>query len=344
VGIRDNFFELGGDSLLAMRLSLAVSEALGKGLTPAALGAHPTVEQLADLLGGPGEVSAGRPLVALQPRGDRPPLFLAHGLGGEVASLGPLAQLLGPGQPCFGLQDPSDYGGAAPPRLEDLAALYAAEVRRSQPAGPYYLGGYSLGALIAQEMAQQLLHRGHRVALLAALDEGPTSGRGRLLSPPAALPHFLANLPRWLADELSQRGPAALARDVLRKLRVWGRRLSRRARPPADLEEVVDVSACSPASRAAMEGRYRAYRAYTPRPYPGRVTLFRARVQPLLGCHRPDLGWGEMARGGGEVHVVPGNHANMLREPEVQALAASLSAALGRAQAGQKGGPGAGVG
>jgi amino acid adenylation domain-containing protein len=345
VGIRDNFFELGGDSLLAMRLSLAVGEALGKDLTPAALGAHPTVEQLADLLDGPGEVPARRPLVALQPRGDRPPLFLVHGLGGEVASLAPLAQLLGPGQPCYGLQDPSAYGpAAAPPRLEQLAARYAAEVRRAQPAGPYYLGGYSLGALIAQEMAQQLLHLGHRVALLAALDEGPASGRERLLSPPAALPRFLANLPRWLADELSRRAPAALGRDGLRKLRVWRRRLSRRARPPADLEEVVDASGSAPADRAAMAARYQAYRAYTPRPYPGRVTLFRARVQPLFGCHRPDLGWGEAARGGVEVHVVPGNHATMLREPGVRALAASLSAALGRAQAGQKGEPGAGPG
>jgi amino acid adenylation domain-containing protein len=338
VGIRDNFFELGGDSLLAMRLSLAAGEAFGKDLTPALLSAHPTVEQLADLLGTPGEVPVGRPLVALQPRGGKPPLFLVHGLGGEVASLAPLARLLGPEQPCYGLQDPSDYGPEAPlPRIEDLAARYAAEILLAQPAGPYYLGGYSLGALIAQETAQQLLRQGHRVALLAALDEGPASGRDTLLSRPTALLHFLANLPRWLADELSQRGPAALARDGLRKLRVWGRRLSRRARPPADLEEVVDVSACSLASRAAMAARYQAYRAYTPRPYPGRVTLFRARVQPLLGCHRPDLGWGEMARGGGEVHVVPGNHATMLREPGVRALAASLSAALERARPGEAG-------
>jgi thioesterase domain-containing protein len=86
-----------------------------------------------------------------------------------------------------------------------------------------------------------------------------------------------------------------------------------------------------------MEGRYRAYRAYTPRPYPGRVTLFRARVQPLLGGHRPDLGWGELAGGGVEVHVIPGNHVTLLREPGVRALAASLSAALGRAQRGQAG-------
>jgi amino acid adenylation domain-containing protein len=338
VGIRDNFFELGGDSLLAMRLSLAVSEALGKGLTPAVLGAHPTIEQLAALLGGPGEVPAGRPLVALQPRGDRPPLFLVHGLGGEVASLAPLAQHLGPEQPCYGLQDPSVYDPGGPLRpIEDMAAQYAAEVLRAQPSGPYYLGGYSLGAVIAQEMAQQLLRQGHRVALLAALDEGPASGRNRFVSTPTDLLRFLANLPRWGADELSQKGPAALASDGLRRLRVWGRKLARRDGPPADLEEVLDMSGCSAASRAAMEGRYRAYRAYTPQPYPGRVALFRARVRPLFGPHQPDLSWRELARGGVEVHVAPGNHLTMLREPGVRALAANLSAALSRAHPGEVG-------
>ena len=334
VGIRDNFFDLGGDSLLAARLFLSVNEAFGKDLSAAVLGTHGTIEELADLLSRPPGASVDSPLVCLQPAGSGPPFFLVHGLGGEVTGLVSLARHLGRARPCYGVQDPALFGRQEPPRrVEDMAARYAAEVLRVQPLGPYYLGGYSLGALIALELAQELLRQGHEVALVAVLDEPSSPAGDRFPSTLTDLLHLLANLPRWLAEELRRKKLATLLSDVLRKLRVWRRRLGRRTTAPVDLEEALDVSRLSEAQRRLMESHLRAEKEYAPQAYPGRVALFRARIQPLFGSHRPDLGWGKVAGGGVEVHVVPGDHLTLLREPQVQALAGRLSAVLAGDQA-----------
>jgi thioesterase domain-containing protein len=83
--------------------------------------------------------------------------------------------------------------------------------------------------------------------------------------------------------------------------------------------------------RALCEHNYRTLLAYAPGDYPGAVTVFRARAQPLFVRYEPDLGWGRLAAGGVTTHVVPGNHVSILREPQVGALSAALQAALDRA-------------
>jgi hypothetical protein len=52
----------------------------------------------------------------------------------------------------------------------------------------------------------------------------------------------------------------------------------------------------------------RASLAYRPRPYPGKITLFRASDQPIEYEAEPDLGWGTVAQGGVEIYDVPGDH------------------------------------
>ena len=102
----------------------------------------------------------------------------------------------------------------------------------------------------------------------------------------------------------------------------------RRGATQVDLEECVDASHLPQAARRLMESHYRAYKEYVPRAYPGRITLIRAGIQPLFGAHLPDLGWGELAGRGVEVHEVPANHLTFVREPHVQVLAKRLAAAL----------------
>ena len=78
---------------------------------------------------------------------------------------------------------------------------------------------------------------------------------------------------------------------------------------------------------------WQALRSYRPRRYPGRITLFRARKQPLLTLD-PTLGWDDLAEGGVAVNVIPGTHEKMLEEPNVHILAAELKACVVEAQAG----------
>jgi thioesterase domain-containing protein len=72
----------------------------------------------------------------------------------------------------------------------------------------------------------------------------------------------------------------------------------------------------------------RMMRAYRPRQYPGKVTVFRARTLRVGFRGTRDLGWRKLARAGVVVHAVPGSHDTILKEPRVRALAAALAKSL----------------
>ncbi|MFP2903699.1 non-ribosomal peptide synthetase [Pyxidicoccus sp. 3LFB2] len=172
VGVRASFFELGGHSLLAMRLVAAVREATGRQLPLAALFQAPTVEQLATLLRA-GGMETSSPLVPFGTTrtGGSAPFFCVHPVGGNVLVYAELARLLGPDQPFYGLQARGLDGGAPPAEsVEEMAAEYVKAIRSVQPSGPYRLGGWSMGGVIAYEMARQLRAEGELVALLALID------------------------------------------------------------------------------------------------------------------------------------------------------------------------------
>ena len=172
IGVNDDFFDLNGQSLLAVSLFTEIEKEFNRRLPLSTLLEAPTIEALARVLDDCDEKPAGWPsLVPLQPDGDRRPLYLVHGAGGNVLLYRCLAEHLSPDYPVYGLQSQGLDGASHPlATVEEMAARYLREVREVQPKGPYYLGGYCLGGTIAYEMAQ-LLHRdGEEVALLAMLD------------------------------------------------------------------------------------------------------------------------------------------------------------------------------
>ncbi len=171
VGIRDNFFDLGGDSLLAIRLINEINQQFERELSLSALFLNPTIEGLADSLDSGTNSEEWSPLVAIKPRGKNPPFFCVHPIFGVVFPYVELAFQLGENQPFYGLQPKGIDGESSPlTSIEDMAADYIAALRTVQPKGPYFLGGWSFGGLVAFEMAQQLLAAGDEVALLAVLD------------------------------------------------------------------------------------------------------------------------------------------------------------------------------
>jgi len=85
-----------------------------------------------------------------------------------VQGTGPSA---GPNQPFYGIESPGLEDRQEPDLpLEALASFYLESVRSVQASGPYALGGYSMGGVMAFEMARQLQAQGESVALLAILD------------------------------------------------------------------------------------------------------------------------------------------------------------------------------
>ena len=180
IGIRDNFFLLGGHSLLAARLINRIERIFGNRIPLTTLFAGPTIEELTSvLLRRGGENSWPRaPLIPVQIGGPKRPFFFLHGdyTGGAFYCF-PLAQGLGPDQPLYALEPYSFDGLQVPPTLEAMAAAHITSLRAVQPEGPYLLGGFCNGGLVAYEMARQLHTQGETVDLLVLINPTPTEFR-----------------------------------------------------------------------------------------------------------------------------------------------------------------------
>jgi thioesterase domain-containing protein/acyl carrier protein len=339
VGIEDDFFELGGHSLLAVRLFAQVEKMTGRKLPLVTLFQAPTIGQLAAVLTQEQASGSRSVLVAIQPNGSKPPLYLIHGAGGDVLwGYANLVAHMDPEQPIYALKSRGQTGLEEFDRLEDMAACYLQAVRAHQPEGPYYLGGYCFGGNVAYEMARQLQAEGGRVALLALLDSAPANAGYETVQwwRPQFAGLFGRNLFYWLRDFRNVKA-ADRRRFMARKLRTFGRKLARWARgaggsTAVDLEAVIDPAHFPEHELKLWEIHLRALAGHVQRPYSGQVTLFRTRGHPLLSSFAPDLRWGALARGGVKVKLIPGSHESIFMEPNVKSLALDLTAVLSETQ------------
>jgi thioesterase domain-containing protein len=316
--VRDDFYELGGHSLLLVGLTARLGEALAVDLPLRALTAARTVEELARLIGdhgapNPEPASGPRLLVRIQPGAEgRAPLFCVHPISGDVQCYVDLARCLGEDQPVYGLQAADGELDS----IEAMAARYLAEVRRARPEGSYRLAGWSLGGVIAFEMARQLRESGEEVDHLALLD-APVPGVTPL--PPlddeaSLLTSFLTDFGAWNGRHLPI--PPAELRE--RAGRDGARHLFEQAREAGLLPPGLDPD--------GLEHLYRIYRrnlralaVYAPAPAPGTLLLLRARGSD---DHAP--GWQRLAGGGLYDQTIPGDHYTLMREPHVAVLGRRL--------------------
>jgi thioesterase domain-containing protein/acyl carrier protein len=165
-----NFFDLGGDSLLALTLFLEIERATGRHLPITAIYDAQTVEEQAALLARE-STSEFSPLVLLKAGDGSTPLFIFHGVGGTVVEFAALGKLIDVPGEVFAVQA-QGVDGTLPPleSVEEMADLYVDSVRQKQPAGPYWLCGYSFGGLLAIEVARRLKQAGEEIALLVLID------------------------------------------------------------------------------------------------------------------------------------------------------------------------------
>jgi len=255
------------------------------------------------------DAPAGQPksLVPLQAGGSDSPWFCIHGLGGQVAALLPLAKRFAGERPVYGLQALGlDAGQEPQQRIEEMAALYVKEIREVQPQGPYLLGGWSMGGLIALEAAGQLCAAGQAVPLVAMFDTYPAAidlagsvdDQSVLLQIAAAFDVPVGALERLPLEQQWQR--------VVEAAGVGG---------AAEVHRLA----------AVCKAQLHALSHYTPRPHAGACTLFAARQGMFAGFGRSDQDhrWTRLCPKL-RVEVAPGDHFSMLREPNVQVLAGLL--------------------
>jgi amino acid adenylation domain-containing protein len=328
IGVRDNFFSLGGHSLLAVQLMNRVQTLAGKPIPLSILFEEATIEHLAAVVRQQSELEFSS-LVRIQKGNSQLPFFCVHPAGGNVLCYSGLAHHLGQGQPFYGLQARGlDRKQLPHTDLVEMASCYIESLRSIQPEGPYLLGGWSVGGVVAFEMAQQLQAQGETVALLALLDTvAPTHYEG--------------------LDQLDEVGLILnFAQDMgisLDRLNIsWDRlaQLDIEAQWGYLLEQAVLAGAVPPDSEPAQlrslfnvfKANCMAVRRYVPRTRFGRVTLLQAEKQAGASGSQRVSEWSEWADGGLEVSTIPGDHFTIIREPNIKDLAERLSGYLGKAR------------
>lgn len=233
---------------------------------------------------------------------------------------------LGLDQPLYGLQARGLYReDQTHTTVEDMAAHYVEAVRNFQPDGPYHLGGWSLGGAVAFEMARQLREQGCDVGLLALLDPRTPGmdGESEEVDETLLMLHFAEDrglpLPEVINAALHMQQLPAGERlgyllEQVRKANILG--------TDVPMERVHQLAHVFMTNLVAV-------RKYNPPVYPGPATLFRASDGPPADPPVPtDLGWGRLAAGGVKIIDVPGDHASMVKEPDVRVLAERLTECL----------------
>lgn len=316
---------------LAVRLARSVADRTGSSVAPAPerlLEPPATVESVAALLRphleGEATTADAGPVRVLSPGGSRPPLFLSHPAGGSTAVYRTLTARIGEDRPCYGLE--------RLPHLTSVAerARHCADlIRETAPEGPWLLGGWSYGGMLAQETARIL-----------AAEEGPGA------VPSLVLIDTVLPLPApGLAPlQEARRRFAAFAEYVER---TYGAPLTLPYEELALLDDagqvdlvVKELEAAVEPPPAVLEHQRTSYldlrsgERHAPGPYDGRTLLLAAEdAAPHTvrdtRYERTDaaLGWDAYCTAL-TVRSVPGHHLSLLDPPAVELVAARTAAFL----------------
>lgn len=319
IGIKDNFFELGGNSLRAARLLTGVGKIFGKKLPLTALFHAPTIAQMAIILKADSTPSEPSPfsLIALRKQGSKPPFFCIPGnLGNVFTDLGLLAQLLGPDQPFYSLQD----GLGNPVKIEDIASYYLSQIRSIQPEGIYFLGGVCSGGVIAFEIAQQLRDQGQDVALLAMIEPARRSINKSLA---------YSEITRFVSKGVMRR---------FRRNTNNGMEAKKVDQPTGSSRFKAAEIKTFTCLKMKLVANVWALRRHIPKAYEGQIDLFLTHQSFEL---QKDVrrGWSGLAKRGANIHLIPGSHntitgtnETIIEPAHIRVLAEKLRSCINQAQ------------
>ncbi|HBL29036.1 MAG TPA: hypothetical protein DD490_19550, partial [Acidobacteria bacterium] len=318
IGVTDDFFELGGQSFDAIRIFALIKEDFGTRFTLSDLWRARTIRELAAGIAGGAPAGGERRVVPIDLRGAGEPLFLVHPAGGSVMAYTRLGRLID--RPLYGIQASTAADDASRRDIVALAGSYVEELCALQERGPYSLGGWSSGAMIAFEMAAQLEAAGEPVAQVFILD-GPAPVRHGDLSDERLL--------LWFLDDLALGLPVERLKGETFTGRPLGEQLRRAAEilgTDLDLEPLL-------ANFQIFRDLIAAGSRYEPGVISAGLTVVRVEndvvdefsTHPARG--ESDWGWRRLTRGPVRTVRVAGTHHSFLLAPLVDGWCALLEAA-----------------
>ncbi len=236
-------------------------------------------------------------------------------------------QVFAPDQPVYGLQTIGPDGEKERHAcIEEMASHYVSEIRAFQPEGPYYLAGYSMGGLVAMEMAEQLRRQGQRVAFLGLLDTNPISVSwiDYVVSvAPYLWQRFKFHVKQLRAMPL--REYVGYVRDRWEKLRWW---INKNRRMPKVVMKASEKNTSEPQLPGIQDYYKDLACAYRLRRYAGSINVF---ISEADNSHMVRA-WSRLARDGATIHQLTGNHLEIIRGEHGPETAKALKAALECAQ------------
>jgi len=306
-GADDDFFELGGNSMTALRLASAVESRFGRTLRLADIFGARTLAALAQVV----EAKVAQPGASLVPllaaSPGRASVYFVHPIGGSIDVYWPLARHLNAekGFGSFGLQAPEPCT-----EVTEMARRYLDELAAARPTGPVVLCGWSFGAVVAYEMARQLVEAGRPPAQIvciepARLGDGPSADDADLLQE-LATTHGLASDALAIQERVNPNG------SIQDRLEALVKRAQSEGRLAADismrqLRQRFEVFA---ANRRALQ-------SYRP------TALLDIPAAMVWAAERPESDrspWHALLRAGQEISL-PGDHYQVMQPPLVHQVA-----------------------
>jgi acetoacetyl-CoA synthetase len=258
-------------------------------------------------------------VVSLAQREQGTPLYLVHSVSGDVGSYSTLAGLMSDCFSIFGIQATKEViDGGATWTVPSLAALYVDRLNHFQPTGPIILGGWSAGAVIALEMAQQLRRRGRVVSCLIVFDGLlKNTGSGLRRWDPRYQLKLLCNFPRWVRDDFwrGERNRRSL------------RRFTQKLRTTHSIDGFLDTSRWTQSATIFSRALFDALESYMPETYDGQILAYVAKTQPLTHLFQVAATWTKICSRI-EIAKVNGTHLDLMRGTRVRDIAMHLSARL----------------
>ncbi len=325
IGVDEDFFALGGHSLIAVRMMVTLEKRTGFRLPMAALFQAPTIEKMGRILDTHEGRTYAKALVPIKPQGNKAPLYVVHGIGLTVMIFHSLAEYMDADQPVFGIQARGIDGDMDPPNsIEEVAAQYISEILEQNPDGPFYLAGYSLGGIIAYEMARQLRALGKPVNMLVLMDTyagdvaPDVSGAKRILAKIMRQPKKVA----FIFNSLIRQPKLTVDYQWYTIRKRFRRFVGLPVLEDWEIEEGPENDWISKPVKNALHTARENYKVVFD--FDGDVDLFRVRTRIYFIADPQYLGWGAFAPHRLHIWNLPGDHKTFLEHPNDREVAKQL--------------------